>query len=224
MFTKIFKRRLYFISMEAPELMKAVIEMLARGESDEKIVAYLNEMGLKDEEAKDVLAVAKKKFAEFLDQRMRAVAEAVVKEVFEDFRKQWEKDMKTYLDLKVGDVKDEVSKEISDLRGELQATKESLTIFITSTQAKLDETFKMFEFLKVTPLTKKAMALGLWAFALLLLSLSFFLGLQPLLHSVAVGFLSMDILIAHLSVFFTLLFGAVGLTVGGIRIWGWMHG
>ena len=171
----IFKKKGEDQTPEIKKLSEIVFGMLVENVPDEQILINLQQLGLDESRAKQVLSKSKQEFEQFTTQKLEAAVERIVNKKLDLREEKMKKQKELQLDLKLDEQKsytDKVKREVMDEVGHLQSDFTSLKLDVQGKMNLIDKTVNL---LKMSGSTQKMVSIALLLGGIFGLAASIFL-------------------------------------------------
>ncbi len=147
--------------VEGKNLSDIVYQMLVENVPDKQILVNLQQLGLDEQKAKQVLSKAKKEFEEYIENKLASAVEKLVDEKMDEWAEQKEKKSSLLFDLKVAENK----KYVDDVKQQLVEEIEGLKSDFSSMKLEVDSHLKLvdktIDLLKLSGSTQRMLSAAL---------------------------------------------------------------
>ena len=209
----IFNKKEEIKSPETKRLSEIVFQMLVENVPEEQIVINLQQLGLDESRAHQVLSKAKQEFENFIEKKLEVSVERIVNEKLDEAEEKKRRQREFQIGLKFDEQKtytDKSRREVMDEVGHLKSDFTSLRLGVESEMKLVDKTVKL---LKMSGSTQKMLSVALLlagvfgiasAIYLSYDTIQYFLSRQPLNAGIFLGWFVIILLLgAYLVAFQT---------------------
>ena len=200
--------------VEGKKLSEIVYQMLVENVPDEQILINLQQLGLDESRAKQVLSKAKTEFGSYIENKLSFAVEKLVNEKLDKWSAKRSKKSDLLFDLKVAEQKKYVDNVKLELMDEINGLKSDFAVMKMEVASKLSLVDKTVDLLKISGSSQKLMSVMLLIGGVLAIASGLFLAnslIQSLLNSPS---LNITIIINLFVVFILFIAGIVALNIG----------
>ena len=148
-------------SKDVNKLVLIVLDMLAQNISDDQILLSLQQTGLDEKQAKDVLSRARESFQQSLAERLDSVIDIKLNEKLKEKMDEFKKDQDLKQDLRFMEQKGYTDKKISEESQEIDSLKSELVSLKLKEETSLKKIEDKINLLKMSGSTQKMTSVGL---------------------------------------------------------------
>lgn len=147
--------------IEGTKLLKIVLDMLAENVPDQHIIITLQQSGVSEIKAKEVLEQAKKKFKMTVDSIIERKVDELTDKILREKMTAFSREMKLQQDLKLMEQKEYTDKSRAELEAELHSVESDVTSMKSSVGLKLREITKLADETRKSKPNQRNIGIGL---------------------------------------------------------------